>query len=444
MKKMPWWREPSRAQWGAFLAAWSGWVLDAFDFTIFFLVMKHIGEEFGVSAVATNLSLAITLLARLAGGFVAGSLADRFGRRLPLMLSVLGFSICDGLVAAAPSFAFVLVMRTLFGFFMGAEWTAGTTLAMESWPERSRGIASGILQGSWAIGYLLAAPVYQAVMPVWGWRGLFVVAAIPALLVLPIRFFVRESPDFEARRARASRTTIRAMVRIPGWTSAVGWSTVVMACGFGVFYAMAGNYPLLLQTELGVGSQVAAIVALFNVGMLLGSVVTGLLASRRGVIVAVAVPALIMVPLVPLYVGASPALLPLGAFLGGAIGVGFCGVTPFFLTSLFPADIRARSVGLVYNLGAIPAAFVSAGIAALARYSDLSLAASMGLVVGALELLLVASILIARFRLGIAAPATRPAGPSVADEVALLRPVRAIRPRAPRAELRAAGSKGGS
>ncbi len=440
MKTTPWWKEPTRAQWGAFLAAWSGWVLDAFDFTIFFLVMKHIGEEFGVSAVATNLSVAITLLARLVGGIAAGSLADRFGRRLPLMLSVVGFSICDGLVAVAPSFAFILVMRTLFGFFMGAEWTAGTTLAMESWPERSRGIASGILQGSWAIGYLLATPVYQAVLPVWGWRGLFVVAAFPALLVLPIRFFVRESPDFEARRARAERTTIRQMVRIPGWTSAVVWSTAVMACGFGVFYAMAGNYPLLLQTELGAVGRVATLIALFNVGMLLGSIVTGMLASRRGVIVAVVVPALAMVPLVPLYVGASPALLPLGAFLGGAIGVGFCGVTPFFLTSLFPAEIRARSVGLVYNLGAIPAAFVSAGVAALARYSDLSLAASMGLVVGALELLLVASILVARYRFGVGAPA---APAPVQDAVATLRPVRALRPATgARGALRAAGSKG--
>jgi SHS family lactate transporter-like MFS transporter len=173
--------------------------------------------------------------------------------------------------------------------------------------------------------------------------------------------------------------------------------------------------------------------------MLLGSIVTGLLASRRGVIVAVVVPALVMVPLVPLYVGASPALLPLGAFLGGAIGVGFCGVTPFFLTSLFPAEIRARSVGLVYNLGAIPAAFVSAGVAALASYSDLSLAASMGLIVGALELLLVGSLLIARFRFGIGAPA---AAVPITDEVAALRPVRVVGAGAAGTALRTASSKG--
>ncbi len=401
----PWWREPTRAQWSAFLAAWSGWVLDAFDFCIFFLVMKHIGEEFGVSTVATNLSLTITLLARLIGGIVAGAMADRWGRRLPLLLSIVGFSICDGLVAVAPSFAAILVLRTLFGFFMGAEWTAGTTLAMENWPARSRGIASGILQGSWAIGYLLATPVYEAVMPIWGWRGLFAIAALPALLVLPMRFFVRESAEFRERAGRAAPPTrLRDLVRMPGWTRAVAWSTAVMACGFGVYYGMAGNYPLLLHTELDAGTRVASLAALFNIGMLAGAVLTGWLAGRRGVMFAVVLPALIMIPLLPLYVGAAPGWLDLGAFLGGAVGVGFCGVTPFLLTSIFPPEVRARSVGLVYNLGAIPAAFVTTGIAALAQSTSLSLAASIALTVGALELLLVTAILVARLVYGTAVP----------------------------------------
>ena len=147
----PWWKEPTREQWTCFTAAWLGWVLDAFDFTIFFLVMKYVSAEFGVSTVATTWTIALTLIARLAGGFAAGALADRVGRRLPLLLSIVGFSVCDGAVALAPSFGWVLALRFLFGFFMGAEWTAGTTLAMENWPARSRGIASGILQGSWAV-----------------------------------------------------------------------------------------------------------------------------------------------------------------------------------------------------------------------------------------------------------------------------------------------------
>src|SRR5688500_3856434 len=140
MRELSWWREPTRGQWCTFLAAWFGWVLDAFDFTIFILVMPDIAREFGVSATATTASITLTLLVRLLGGFAAGAAADRWGRKLPLMLSVVWFAVCDGAVFFAPSFAWLLVLRTLFGFGMGAEWTAGATLAMENWPERSRGI----------------------------------------------------------------------------------------------------------------------------------------------------------------------------------------------------------------------------------------------------------------------------------------------------------------
>jgi SHS family lactate transporter-like MFS transporter len=160
----PWWREPNRDQWIAFSAAWLGWVLDAFDFTIFLLVLPEIAEELGVSQTATAGTITLTLLLRLLGGFAAGALADRYGRKLPLMISMVWFAVCDGMVAFAPSFGWVLVLRTLFGFGMGAEWTSGATLALESWPQRSRAVASGILQGSWACGYLLAAASLVAVL----------------------------------------------------------------------------------------------------------------------------------------------------------------------------------------------------------------------------------------------------------------------------------------
>ena len=159
MKPVAWWREPTRGQWMAFGAAWLGWVLDAFDFTIFLLVLPTIAEEFDVSLTAAAGSITLTLLLRLLGGYAAGAVADRWGRKLPLMISMVWFAVCDGAIAFAPTFFWVLFWRTLFGFGMGAEWTSGTTLAMESWPARSRGIASGILQGSWAIGYFLAALV---------------------------------------------------------------------------------------------------------------------------------------------------------------------------------------------------------------------------------------------------------------------------------------------
>ena len=197
-KTMPWWREPTKPQWISFLAAWLGWVLDAFDFTIFLLVMPEIAKEFGVTHTSTASAITLTLLVRLMGGYCAGFAADRWGRKFPLMFSLLWFAACDGAIAFAGSFTTVLVLRTLFGFGMGAEWTAGTTLAMENWPARSRGIASGVLQGSWAVGYLLAGLVAGWVVPVYGWRALFLIAACPALLVLPIRLWVPESAEWLA------------------------------------------------------------------------------------------------------------------------------------------------------------------------------------------------------------------------------------------------------
>ena len=198
--EMAWWREPTRGQWFTFVAAWVGWVLDAFDFTIFLLVMPAMAREFHVGVTATAGSITLTLLLRLFGGVAAGAAADRWGRKLPLMISLVWFALATVAWRSRRRSSWVLVLRTIFGFGMGAEWTSGATLAMENWPARSRGIASGVLQGSWAIGYLLAALAYGWIVPHFGWRALFLVAAAPALLVLPIRIWVPESEEWKARK----------------------------------------------------------------------------------------------------------------------------------------------------------------------------------------------------------------------------------------------------
>ena len=367
-----WWREPTRGQWLSFGAAWFGWVLDAFDFTVFMLAMPYIANEMGVENVATAGSIALTLVARLAGGYLAGVAADRFGRKLPLLVAIVWFALCDGAVALAPTFGWILVLRTLFGFGMGAEWTCGTTLAMENWPARSRGIASGILQGSWAIGYLFAALASAVVLPAFGWRGLFVVAALPALAVLPIRAFVPESPEWKTAARKAREAAEHAPVFSPGNVKKLVWASAAMALGFGAYYGLSGLYPTLLAGDLALGGgSIAALVAVFNVGMLGGSIVAGVVAARRSVAVAIAVPALASIAFLPLYVGAVPALMPLGALAGGALGAGFCGVVPMLLTSLWGTEVRARFVGIVYHLGAFFAAFVPFGIAAMARWGGL-------------------------------------------------------------------------
>src|SRR5205807_7566191 len=196
----PWWSEVTPDQRRTLLAAWAGWVLDAFDFTILLLVLGNIAGTFGVSLVAMGAVITGTLFCRLIGGVLVGTWADRVGRRLPLMVSIIAFSFFELLSGFAPNYTTFLVLRLLFGVGMGGEWAAGTPLAMESWPQRSRGVASGFLQGGWPVGYLLATIVYFVVFPMWGWRALFWVGALPALLVLYIRRRVPESPVWLARR----------------------------------------------------------------------------------------------------------------------------------------------------------------------------------------------------------------------------------------------------
>jgi MFS transporter, SHS family, lactate transporter len=394
-------REPTKQQYYGFFAAWSGWVLDAFDFTVFFIAMPYIAKEFGVQHVATTGSIALTLLARLIGGWLAGIAADKWGRKLPLLISVVWFALCDGAVSLAPTFGTVLILRTLFGVGMGAEWTSGTTMAMESWPKRSRGIASGVLQGSWALGYILAALVSWWVLPRWGWRAMFAFAALPALLAIPMRWWVKEDPEVEARLAHEKYAfpLKRAFKEDPTMLKKVMWGSAIMAVGFGAYYAITGSYNPMLKEEMGATSgRIALLIIVFNIGMLIGSILVGFIATKRSSTAAITIPAALSLLVLPLYVGLgitnpSSPVLALGAFLGGAIGCGFCGATPLVLTSLFPTEVRARLVGLVYHIGACFAAFVPMATVALSKWLGIKLSLSICLVAGVLELAVVVLVL---------------------------------------------------
>src|SRR5260370_23925339 len=181
--EIPWWKEPSKEQWKAWIAAWLGWTLDAFDFTIFLLIMVPIAKEFDVPLTAVTAVFTITLWMRLVGATAAGWMADRRGRKAPLMISILWYSLCNFLAGFSPTFAVLFLFRALLGIGMGAEWPAGAALAMESWPARSRGIMSGILQGSWSLGFLLSSLVYGLFYPYLVWRVMVVVGILPAFSV---------------------------------------------------------------------------------------------------------------------------------------------------------------------------------------------------------------------------------------------------------------------
>jgi SHS family lactate transporter-like MFS transporter len=208
----PWWKEPTKDQWFAWVAAWLGWMLDAFDFTIFLFIMVPIAREFGVSATAVAAVLSFTIWIRLLGAIGAGWLADRIGRKTPLMLSILWYSVCNFIAGFSPSFAFLFVIRAALGIGMGAEWPVGASLAMESWPARSRGLMGGLLQGGFALGFALASLAYGLLFDAIGWRGLLWLGILPAILCVFIRYFVKEPAVWaeNSKRQREQKQEVRA------------------------------------------------------------------------------------------------------------------------------------------------------------------------------------------------------------------------------------------
>src|SRR6202140_5170616 len=200
---------PKKGRHHALLAGFLGWTLDAFDFFVIVFLYDTLSHHFGVSKKAIVFTTTATLALRPVGAFIFGLLADRFGRRIPLMANVIYFSIIELLCGFAPNYTVFLILRALFGIGMGGEWGVGASLAMEAAPTRWRGILSGILQSGYSTGYLLAAMAARFVLPAWGWRPMFWLGALPALLALYIRTKVPESEAWKQNRAASTFEVLR-------------------------------------------------------------------------------------------------------------------------------------------------------------------------------------------------------------------------------------------
>jgi len=251
-RSVSWWREPTKDQWLAWVAGWLGWMLDAFDFTIFFLIMVPISREFGVPLTLVAGIVTFTLWMRLLGAFGSGWLCDRIGRKTPLMISILWYSICNFAAGFAPSFAVLAFFRIALGIGMGAEWPAGAALAMESWPARSRGIMSGLLQGAWGLGFLVASLVYGLLYTSIGWRGMLWVGILPALACVYVRFFVKESPVWqENNHKRIEQQRMTPVGAAPGWSAATiltvfGWLAGAVVVAVALFVVLKAVAPAVL------------------------------------------------------------------------------------------------------------------------------------------------------------------------------------------------------
>src|SRR6201984_2338641 len=197
---IPWWKEPTKDQWLAWVAAWLGWTLDAFDFTIFLLIMLPVSQEFNVPLTAVTAFFSLTLWMRLVGATASGWLADRIGRKKPLMISIAWYSACNFIAGFSPAFWFLFLFRALLGIGMGAEWPCGAALAMETWPIRSRGFMAGVLQASWGLGALLSSAAYGLLYNSIGWRGLLMIGVLPAPLLVYCRRAFPETPTLVENR----------------------------------------------------------------------------------------------------------------------------------------------------------------------------------------------------------------------------------------------------
>ena len=359
----------NRDQRNTFVACFLGWALDAFDFFLVTFVLVPISQEFGRSIPDVAFAITLTLMARPLGAFVFGLLGDKFGRRLPLMIDIIFYSVMELLTAFAPNFSVFLILRALFGVGMGGEWGLGASLAMESLPTQTRGLFSGILQQGYAVGYLLAALVYWIVFPHFGWRGLFVAGALPGLLVVYIRARVPESPVWQRDRAHGRHPRLRLSILLRQHGVLFIYAALLMTAFNYMSHGTQDLYPTYLEEQRGFGVNAKSIISMvYATGAICGGTVLGFLSQQWGRRRVIILSALCGMLLIPLWIFApSTALLILGGFLIQFMVQGAWGVVPVHLNELSPPQFRGTFPGLVYQLGNFAAAYAAQQQAWLAQ-----------------------------------------------------------------------------
>jgi SHS family lactate transporter-like MFS transporter len=333
------------------LAAYLGWTLDAFDFFIMAFVLRDVAAEFGAPISSVAFAITLTLACRAIGAFFFGRLADRYGRRPTLMVNVLCYSLLEFFSGLAPSLTVFLILRALYGVAMGGEWGVGASLTMESVPAKWRGPVSGLLQAGYPSGYLLASVLYLA-LPWLGWRGMFMVGVIPALLVLYIRSRVPESPDWLAHSQVEHKVSIWTVLR---QNAGLVVFAAILMMAFNFFsHGSQDLYPsqFLGEQHKMTPGTISLISIIANVGAMIGGLVFGALSQRIGRKWAIVIASLLALPVINLWASSStPVMLGLGAFLMQICVQGAWGVVPVYLNELSPASIRGTFPGLVYQLG---------------------------------------------------------------------------------------------
>ncbi len=345
-------RRLTAVQRNTFIACFLGWTLDAFDFFILIFCVSALGAHFHAKVSEISEGIFWTLAMRPLGAFAFGVMADRFGRRPTLMVNVVAFSVFELASAFAPTLKIFLITRALFGIAMGGEWGVGAALAFETLPSKGRGFFSGVLQEGYVVGYLLAAVVYGRLFPYVGWRGMFVIGAMPALLAIYIRSKVKESPAWE--QGRVDRKAERHLWKDIRSNFGVFVFIVVLMFAFNSYsHGVQDLYPTFLEKNLLLKpGTVSSIAIVYSIGALLGGILFGTLSERIGRRRAIVTAALLSIPIIPLWAySRSVPLLSFGSFLMLFMVQGAWGVVPAHLNELSPPAVRGTLPGFAYQVG---------------------------------------------------------------------------------------------
>jgi SHS family lactate transporter-like MFS transporter len=374
----------------ALLAGFLGWTLDAFDFFVLVMVLDAVAKEFGRTRPEIALTLTASLAMRPIGAILFGILADRYGRRVPLILDIIFYSIIEVFSGLAPNYTVFFILRLLFGIGMGGEWGVGASLVMESVPAKWRGLLSGVLQEGYALGYLLAAIVYFTVFPHYGWRVIFFIGGLPALLSLFVRARVKESEAWQEHKTAdwvAYRRAIAANWRL------FAYLVLLMTMMNLISHGTQDMYPTFLQLQRHfTPQQTASITIISMLGAFAGGLLFGFVSDRRGRRGAMVTAALCGALLVPLWVFApTTPLIVVGAFTMQFMVQGAWGVIPAHINELSPGPLRGFFPGFAYQLGVLLASSITYIEAILGEHFTYAQA----MVILAAAMLLLAAVVIA-------------------------------------------------
>lgn len=382
-------KEEKRNQRNAVLAGFLGWTLDAFDFFILTFVLATVAKDFNKSIPEMALTLTASLLMRPVGAFIFGLMADRYGRKKPLMINIIFFSIIEILSGLAPTYTTFLVLRLLYGIGMGGEWGVGASLVMESVPSKRRGLISGLLQEGYAFGFLLAAAVYYFVFPHFGWRAMFFIGGLPALLTLFIRSKIKETAAWKATKTHDWKEYGTAVKK--NWKLFL-YLVLLMSAMNLISHGTQDLYPTFLQQQRHFSPHTTAIITMISmVGAIFGGLLFGHLSDSWGRKKMMATAVILAIVIIPLWLLANGSfLIALGAFGMQFMVQGAWGIIPAHINELSPGTLRGFFPGFAYQIGVLIASTIVYLEAVLAQY--VSYSTSMEILAG--SVLVLAAIVI--------------------------------------------------